>query len=146
MLKNAILLSTLLALIIGQALAVNCDLSCGLTGGPSPIGTCGVHTRIASEQGQATKHCHHCGSQAEKQSIAALNGHSCGLTFCRSGFDAARNTVTKGALPRPDLAAPFTAFVDSFLSSEVPPPAHLSASGRAEYIPLDVRPDSPLRI
>ena len=146
MLKNAILLSTLLALTIGQALAVNCDLSCGLTSGSLANSTCGVHARIASEQRQATKHCHDSGSQAGKQSILALNGHSCGLTFCRSGFDPLRNTVIKGVLPRPDLAAPVTSFVDSFLSSEIPTPAHLSASGHAEYIPLDVRPNSPLRI
>ena len=146
MLKKAILLSTLLALVIGQALAVNCDLSCGLTGGPSANGTCGVHTRIASEQ-QAAKHCHEGGTQTENQSVVAMSGHSCGFTFCKSGLLAIRSAATIGTLPRPDLVAPVMSFVNSFLTSSPGSSLRLEfVSGRAGSIPLDVRSVSPLRI
>lgn len=146
MLKKAILLSTMLALAIGQALAVNCDLSCGLTGGPSANGTCGVHARISSER-QTAKHCHEGGRQTENQSVVALSGHSCGFTFCKSGLLTIRSAATIGTLPGPDLALSVTSFVNSFVTNSLSSAPHLLlVSGRAGRIPLDVRPGSPLRI
>jgi hypothetical protein len=145
MLRKAILVTVILALATAQALAVNCDLRCSLTG----IGSlhCGQHAGMATGHKEA-EHCHGMSVQAVNSFAAVSGEHSCGATFCKNGlFAIEKGSAVRGVnFPSSQLAlSPLSA-----LTGQAANNARCSNRRRMPRqlarIPLEMRPGTSLRI
>lgn len=145
MFRKLILVSTLLVLAVTQALAVNCDLSCVLTGGLWGHGACAVH---AAGAGEDRGHCHPVPARSADDRVAALTGHSCGSAFCKTGLLAVTgSSATKGSPSRAEsvnLSAAFGGLVPAGDSLYSAPRHHFFRYPAGS--PLVVRSGTSLRI
>lgn len=145
MLKKAILVTVLLALATAQALAVNCDLRCSLTGiGSLP---CGQHAGMAMDHKEA-EHCHGMSVQAVNSFAAVTGGHSCGATFCKSGlFAIEKGSAVSGVnSPSTQLALSSLSALAGLAVKNARCSVHRRMHPQLASAPLEMRPGTSLRI
>ena len=139
MFRKSILASTLLMLAITQAMAVNCDLSCVLSGGLLGHGACAVHARGAGTY-EHTRHCHPLPARRAGDCMVPLSGRSCGSTFCKTGLLAiTRGSVTKGSPSNAESMNPIMTFAGLV-------PASVGLHSAAQHRLFRYRGNSPLEV
>ena len=145
MLKKSILVTVLLALATAQALAVNCDLRCSLTGIGSP--PCGQHAGMAMGHKEA-EHCHGMSVQAENNFAAVTGGPSCGTTFCKNGlFAIEKGSAVSGVIsPCSQLAHSSLFALTGQVANNARCSIHRRMHRQLASAPLEMRPGTSLRI
>lgn len=138
-------MTVLLALATAQALAVNCDLRCSLTGiGSLPYGQ---HARMATGHKEA-EHCHGMSVHVGNNSTSVTGGFSCGATFCKNWLFAIEkgSAVSCATPPSSQLALSLLSALTGQAANNARCSIHRRMHRQLASAPLEMRPGTSLRI